>query len=355
MSGLGILGSFPDDEDLPNNVSVQTDTFTYIIKIVLKLFTPLAALCVWQGTRSVARDHSAVQAFGYLATAAACTCLIVLWIQAFVHDQTGHIIVSSSPHKKEFAHRASTFGPPLPALGIRGRLILAKPDIYACSLDNITRASGESNDPVSEVNFSEDAVRFEWPPWELPILLVSRGGTFQVGPGKEERTCTFVDKVRIAQAAGYGAVVVYNNRHNTLGPARRQRWMYRMTTEEGEDVSDIIIPSVFTSALDGQIMVKLLNRPPAVQTLSEGAYAAEADSSAIDSHEQPPNLRSTAFASANQADSPQGPQPPGGYPTVSLYATVHPANFNDPGVAALVSSSMNFCFRVASTDIHTCP
>jgi hypothetical protein len=191
-------------------------------------------LLTWQGGRVLPRDPSAAQAFGYLATGGACVCLIVLWIQAFVHDQTGHIIVVStvvsSSRNKEFDHRAANFGPSLPPTGLRGRLVLASPDVYVCSPHNITEALGPSQvGPVFGKNFAEDGTAtFEWPPWELPILLVSRGGTVQVGPGEESRPCTFVDKVRIAQAAGYGAVVVFNlhnvDSKNTMGPSR-QSWV----------------------------------------------------------------------------------------------------------------------------------
>jgi len=336
-------------------MSAQIELFTYISRAVANCLYCIititwASLCIYQRLRTIAHDHSAVQAFGYLATAAACICLIVLWVQAFVHDQTGHIIVSISPHKREFAHRASTFGPPLPVLGIRGRLVLAKPDNYACNLDNITEAhAAASNGPMPGDNVSENVDSFEWPPWELPILLVSRGGTILDVHGNEARTCTFVDKVRIAQAAGYRAVVVYNDRHNTLGSTRKQRWIYRMTADEDENTSDIIIPSVFTSALDGQIMVNLLKNPPPVilQTLTqERVYAADDPNSSTKLFSQhPPNLRSTAYTSADYAGSPARPQPDWYNPTASLHATVHPADFNDPGVAALVSC-IHFLFRV---------
>lgn len=109
----------------------------------------------------------------------------------------------------------AAFGPTLPSNGLEGRLLEAKPSIYACSSIWSNLTTGIDN----------------------PIILVSRS---------PDGGCTFEEKVRVVEAAGGVGAVIYDYENEgllTMGP------------DGGSSPS---IPSIFVSKASGDSILSEL-------------------------------------------------------------------------------------------------
>ncbi|XP_015587780.1 E3 ubiquitin-protein ligase RNF13 [Cephus cinctus] len=105
-----------------------------------------------------------------------------------------------------FKDMPSKFGAPITSVGIKGLVVYADPPT-ACN---------ETKPPPNDTGYNDN--------W---ILLIARFN------------CTFERKVRMAQQAGYDAVIVHNVNSDEL------------ETMSAEDALDIVIPSVFISETVG--------------------------------------------------------------------------------------------------------
>lgn len=140
------------------------------------------------------------------------TCLLgLLGLLTTVH---GNIIVYTEdvPHiiTEEFRDMPASFGPELPPDGLRGFLVVGKPEDGCSPL---------AKPPVDTDNFTG-----KW------IVLVAR------------YNCSFEVKVRNAQAAGFDCAIVHNVNSSEL------------ETMSAKNPDGITIPSVFVSELAGEIL-----------------------------------------------------------------------------------------------------
>ncbi|XP_045472215.1 E3 ubiquitin-protein ligase RNF13-like [Harmonia axyridis] len=119
---------------------------------------------------------------------------------------------------QQFEDVPATFGPNLAEGVVRGILVVSEPE-HGCSP---VKPIPPAVPPENETG--------KW------ILIVPRY--------TQVKNCSFEDKVRIAQAAGYKALIVHNVNSNQLVP------MY------AENSTGIEIPSVFVSADDGETLKK---------------------------------------------------------------------------------------------------
>lgn len=112
---------------------------------------------------------------GIMVASAGLVVVFLIAVLGRAHSTV--VLVTPSNESIPFPDIEASFAPRISGAGIMGVLYVAKPLNACAKLSNLTPNHG---------NYS-------------PVLLVERGG------------CTFELKVRIAQEAGYEAVVVYNN------------------------------------------------------------------------------------------------------------------------------------------------
>eukprot|EP00730_Choanoeca_flexa_P020250 TRINITY_DN9901_c1_g2_i5.p1 TRINITY_DN9901_c1_g2~~TRINITY_DN9901_c1_g2_i5.p1 ORF type:complete len:308 (+),score=46.74 TRINITY_DN9901_c1_g2_i5:48-971(+) len=152
---------------------------------------------------------------------------VALAVGSFFALSAADVVLELPRSSVTFDSMEADFGPSLTSDGYTGKLVLARPSIYGCN-------------PLDPVSFNSTAA----------VALIQRGPS--------SNPCDYALKVKNAEAAGYGAVIVYDNFDEDL-----------ITMEAPEN--DVGIPSVFVTLSTGealttyesQAIVRLLpNDPP---------------------------------------------------------------------------------------------
>ncbi|EDW85126.1 uncharacterized protein Dwil_GK12779 [Drosophila willistoni] len=133
---------------------------------------------------------------------------------------SGHVLVyrrSTNQLIEELNDLPAQFGGNLPPNGLKVFVVPAEPSSFACD---------KLNKPPRTI----------YPPNAKFVSLISRGGA-----------CTFEKKVRVAQSAGYFAVIVYNNEGDDLEQM------------SADNSTGIYIPAVFVGHTSGKFLASLVS------------------------------------------------------------------------------------------------
>jgi hypothetical protein len=206
----------------------------------------------------------------------------------------------------------AAFGPKVPKKSLAGILYQNPNDIYGCLLNNDSFVNNETigisryynrsfpllegGDVASKMMGKEGTARGggggggdgdrhgisplqsfrnqlnKHKDWHVtPILLAKRGGILANGD-----SCTFMDKMKLAQQVGAAALVVYDDRQESTDSNNQPRLVTMVSKDDNRKhqpleemvklssphvVVEITIPSLFISKKDGKQLLHLLTQP----------------------------------------------------------------------------------------------
>ena len=180
-----------------------------------------------------------------------CTC-IVLGICVFESIQDGNLPYESYTGLYTFVDEPARFGPRIPESGVSGQLVLAEP-LDAC--DDIRPPPANTTSIVliqrGQRNVESASVAGGDTHGENDTNARTNATNVQKGGGAYvPKTCTFYDKVMRAQAAGYAAAIIFDNEYEGL---------IIMNGPSSQRADEAVIPSVFISLDDGNVIATLLS------------------------------------------------------------------------------------------------